>query len=279
MHHFLPTPNQWLSLQCSVFPKSEHLYLLSTWRSNALFLFICSDRLVHGARGLEVVSAQPASSSRRLDFPFGLHLGPWLGEQRSREEGACVLLLVGGRCSVSWGCPFSFFCLYFFASPASPLCPLGFVATEVISVGLLSVLKCCHSTLMNPFVPQWRMHSIAITLGGWVTGLQPILNQRSLRHICLVARWCQPHGFSWVSISCCCAGKISRKFHTSQCLRVSKCIILWLVTYTHPQVPTLLPITQLGVSGHRWHIWRPGFRLYETRVSKGEIHKRSRQKT
>lgn len=36
-------------------------------------------------------------------------------------------------------------------------------------------------------------------------------------------------------------------------------------------------LSQLCVSGHRWHIWRPWVRLYETRVSKVEIYKSLRQ--
>lgn len=102
-------PNQSSSLQCSYFINCSIFTCLSTWWSNALFLFICSDQLIHSTRGLEVVSAQPASSSSGVDFPFGLHLGPSLGKLGNREEWACVLLLVGGRCSVTWGCPFFFF--------------------------------------------------------------------------------------------------------------------------------------------------------------------------
>lgn len=169
-------PNQSSSLQCSYFINCSIFTCLSTWWSNALFLFICSDQLIHSTRGLEVVSAQPASSSSGVDFPFGLHLGPSLGKLGNREEWACVLLLVGGRCSVTWGCPFffSFNSFLFLPAQPTPLIPLHaylvFVGIEVISVEFLGVFKCCHSTHMTHLFHNGgcTLHPLLWGLGAWL---------------------------------------------------------------------------------------------------------------
>lgn len=157
----LPISNQSPSVQCSYFINQSIFTWFSTWWSKALFLFICSDQLIHSASGLEVVSAQPASCCNGVDFPFGLYLG--LGEMRNQDEKACVLLLVGGRCRASWGCPFFF--LSFFASPASlPALAFDFVGIEVISVRIF--------TAVTP--PIWPICSTVADVlfnhysGGWV---------------------------------------------------------------------------------------------------------------